>query len=193
VQRTASAAVTAHNYIDIFNEAVREVVRLKFRFLRPYFGAPFGTLPPAYATDLRAFVVLSSGTLEQCVEDLAWAYTHEICDEIVAATHAHGFRVLPNAPAILLDLEESLLGRSHGVKRDHYKNVVESIGLIVKTTTAQDDAFKQLGILRGEGAHTYAITVKDPKDVWLYAREVLRVVRDFAIQSAGSPAGLVAV
>ena len=193
MDRLPSLAVTSYGYASIFNLATKEVVKLRFSLLRPYFKLPFGALPKSYELDLRSYCVLVSATLEQCIEDLAWAHYFEMQSEINTANGLGGYRLLTRAASMLQSGGESAINRSHGINVKHYKTLSKLVALTPLLSAAQKDSFKQLGILRGQSAHTYAVTQKDPKDIWAYTADVLRAARAFAVHCAGNATGLISV
>lgn len=190
MKRLPEAKVAAHQYDEIFNEAVLEAVRVKRKLLTQYIVLARTTanpLPRDYLFDLRAFCVLASAVLEQCTEDLAWAYAFEMCYEINVVAASGRARTLGNASSLLQNYVEDVVLNTHGIKAEHFKKVTLAVGITVNLLGNQTTSFEQLGIMRGQSAHTYAVVQKSPQEVWDYVRDVLSAVRAFALQcSAGT-------
>ena len=192
MRRTPSPHVTASSYVDIFNDGVRQTVRLKVKLLRKYVGLPFGKLPRDYGTDLRSFCVLVSATIEQCAEDLVWAHYHELSAAILSAV-APPTAALQRAASLLRFLGENQIDRLHGIGTKQFTTLSELVDHSPTLTPAQKDSFRQLAIARNESAHTYAVTYRDPNDVWSYTMDLLTATRHLAIHCAGSNSGLISI
>jgi hypothetical protein len=191
LNRTATPDVTSFRYAIIFNSALREVRAIKGRYLQRYRGATFfGPYPAYYSRDLRAFAVMASATIEQCVEDLTWAHLYQLRDEI------HRLASTPlgsKAGDRLLSLGEKVIDSSHGMKEHHFEKVTAVGDVSVTLTVGQTDSFKQLGKLRGEAAHSYIITLADPNDVWGYTVDLLQAARSLGVLCAGRPTGFLRI
>ena len=196
MKRPPGPKVTAFRYDEIFNEAVREAVRAKSKLLTHYIVLARTTIKPLprdYLFDLRAFCVLASAVLEQCAEDLAWANAFEMCDEINRYVATGRSRTLANASGLLRDYVEGVVLRTHGIKEDQFQKIVSGVGINVKLTGNQTTSFEQLGRMRGESAHTYAVGQKSPQEVWDYVRDVLAAIRSFALSCSGGTGSFISV
>lgn len=164
---------------------------IRKRYLAQYLRYPFGSLPPRYLTDLRAFAVLASAALEQCAEDLAWAHLHQMKSEV--GSRANGATLPLRAAELLQQFGEKALSKSHGIKGDHFRSVSAMVGITPTVTPLHWNSFDQLSAIRDESAHTYVVSLRDPKDVWAYACDVLICVRDVGILCASRAIGFRAV
>lgn len=187
MRRTPSADVVAFRYAGIFNSALREVKAIRRRYLAQYLRYPFGALPTRYLKDLRAFAVLASATLEQCAEDLIWAHLYHMASDV--NSRAAGAALSLKAANLLQGYGEASLDKSHGLKGNQFRDVSAAGGITPTVTPPQWNSFEQLGIIRNESAHSYVVTVRDPKDVWAYACDVMTCVRAVGIQCATRAVG----
>jgi hypothetical protein len=182
-KRVPSKDVEAFRYDRIFNAAVYELVRVKHRLLTKYISLArksLAILPEEYLFDLRSFSVLASGVFEQCTEDLAWAHAYEMCDEVNQVVALGRARNLAKASGLLGEYVENVILNTNGIKEHHFNTITSSVGIYVALIGNQKTSFEQLGQLRGQSAHTYAVTQKSPQEVWDYSTDVLQALRTFA-------------
>jgi|SRR5580700_218927 hypothetical protein len=184
MRRAPTVDVVAFRYSKIFNAALREVKAIKKRYLSQYLRYKFGGLPPRYLKDLRAYAVLVSATLEQCAEDLVWAHLYQMAN--VVTTQASGASLAIKAADQMRIFGENALNKSHGLQGEEFRAVSLTGGFPRTLTPVEGNAFTQLGMIRNESAHTYIVTIRDPKDVWAYTCEVMTCVRNLGIECAAN-------
>ena len=176
--RILSSEVSSFQYKSIYSTAYSELCSTKRRFLKKYLKMPFRRMPDNYKRDLAAYSALVSAILEQCAEDLVWAYLFDL-STTVRATTALPLRGARAADCLLN--ASSKLHSVHGISHNDLKTIAGVAQFTLACSTVQINAFYQLGKLRGQAVHTFAVAVRDPADVWADTKDIFAVIRDLAI------------
>ena len=104
----------------------------------------------------------------------------------IVTMHAPKAALATKAADLMRKFGETALGKSHGLRGEEFKAVSLTGGFARTLTPVEGNAFTQLGMIRNESAHTYVVTLRDPKDVWTYTCEVMTCVRNLGIECAAN-------
>lgn len=205
-----SSEVKTADFCTIFDKAHRELVRLKWTFLRQHLRAR-SLDANKYSLSVRAFCVLSHAALEQCFEDVALATainrigdfktTSLVNRTIITLIMYHGAsETIPDGEYDVTIRTFDLLRKSvddahrnfsravnenHGISFPHLSGLLSPTGLDVQLEDSEKDAISLFKQARGEHAHTYITRVIiGPEDAVRYAFQILMLARRVAITAA---------